>query len=181
MPRRMPCSGNCGKIVDAGGCSAAEPNSGLRMCLECRKARNGNGCSEAECIKPARKRGLCSTHYNKATGHYIGAVAKDPERERARLRLKTHRRKDWARLTDVTPEYEQELRRKVSRCPICQVKMTDEPYLPHSKETDHIVPRNAGGTHTMGNLRVICRECNLARPDDGSDYFGPITLWAGVS
>jgi hypothetical protein len=131
-------------------------------------------------MKPARKRGLCSTHYNKATGYYIGTVPKDPDRERARLRLKSHRRHDRERLTDITPEYEMALRVKAKRCPLCDVKMLDEPYLPASKELDHIVPQGAGGTHTVGNVRIICRTCNLARPWDGSDYSGPVTLWAQV-
>lgn len=121
---------------------------------------------------------MCRKHYNKAKGYFIGDMPRDPERERARLRIKTHRRKDWSRLTDITPEYEVSLRAKAKRCPICTVKLTDAPYLPHSKELDHIIPRCAGGTHTIGNVRIICRSCNLARPDDGSDYAGPVTLWA---
>lgn len=145
-----------------------------------RSAERRPECSEG-CGKPARVRGMCRTHYNKATGHYIGAVAKDPERERARLRIKTHRRKDWSRLTDITPEYEMALRAKAKRCPLCEVKLTDEPYLPNSKELDHIVPRNVGGTHTIGNVRMICRHCNITRPWDGSDYTGPVTLWAEVA
>lgn len=111
-------------------------------------------------------------------GNYIGDVAKDPQRERARLRIKTYRRRDWSRLTDITPEFEIALRAKAKRCPLCRVILTDVPFLPHSKELDHIVPRVAGGTHTMGNVRIICRQCNQGRPWDGSDYAGPVTLWA---
>lgn len=106
---------------------------------------------------------------------------KDPERERARQRIKTYRRRDWARLTDITPEYEMGLRAKAKRCPLCRVKLTDKPYLPHSKELDHIIPKGAGGTHTIGNVRIICRTCNITRPKDGSDYTGPVTLWAEVA
>lgn len=121
---------------------------------------------------------MCNTHYNKASGHYIGNMPKDPDRERARLRIKTYRRKDWSRYTDITPEYELRLRIRARRCPMCAVSMVDEPYLPNSKELDHIVPRGVGGTHTSGNVRIICRDCNLRRPKDGSDYTGPVTLWA---
>lgn len=126
---------------------------------------------------------MCTTHYNKARGYYIGDVPKDPDRERARLRIKTHRRKDWSRLTDITPEYEMDLRAKAKRCPMpdCGVKLINKPYQPASKELDHIVPRNVGGTHTIGNVRIICRQCNITRPKDGSDYTGPVTLWAEVA
>jgi 5-methylcytosine-specific restriction endonuclease McrA len=155
---------------------------GKSRCASCRGhgiyGANTGPCADPDCDRPSRTKGLCSTHYNKAAGHYIGAVEKDPDRERARLRVKTHRRKDWSRLTDITPEYEMGLRAKAKRCPLCKVKMTDEPYLAHSKELDHIIPQGAGGTHTIGNVRIICRACNLARPWDGSDYIGPVTLWA---
>lgn len=124
---------------------------------------------------------MCKTHYNKATGHYVGDLVRDPEIERARARIKTHRRKDWSRLTDITPEYEVQLRRATKCCTLCSVELTDEPYLPNSKELDHIVPRGVGGTHTIGNVRIICRACNLRRPHDGSDYTGPVTLWAEVA
>lgn len=65
--------------------------------------------------------------------------------------------------------------------PTCDVKLTDQPFLPNSKELDHMVPINVGGTHTIGNVRIICRRCNERRPKDGSDYVGPVTLWAEVA
>lgn len=139
----------------------------------------GKTCNDSRgCAKPARARGMCKTHYNKAHGHYVGDVAKDPARERARLRAKTYLRKAWVRDSDITPEYEMALRAKAKRCPLCRVKLTDVPYLPYSKELDHLVPLNVGGTHTIGNVRVTCRTCNGSRPKDGSDYTGPVTLWA---
>jgi len=139
----------------------------------------GDICSEPECGNARHgSDGLCKTHHNRATGNGWNTLVKDPERERSRLRLKTHRRKDWSRLTDITPEFEMGLRAKAKRCPLCAVKLVDTPYLPNSKELDHIVPRCVGGTHTAGNVRITCRACNLARPKDGSDYVGPVTLWA---
>jgi 5-methylcytosine-specific restriction endonuclease McrA len=83
-----------------------------------------------------------------------------------------------AQFDRVTAQYESQLRAKVRKCPLCSVRMTEEPKLPASKELDHIVPLNAGGTHTIGNVRIICRTCNRNRPLDGSDYAGPVTLWA---
>lgn len=139
-------------------------------------------CSENGCSKPSRRRGLCKTHYNRATGHGWESycLTKDPSRERARLRAKTYLRKATVRLTDITPEFDEALRAKAKHCPLCAAKLIDAPYLPNSKELDHIVPLNVGGTHTIGNVRIICRRCNQARPWDGSDYSGPVTLWAQV-
>lgn len=124
---------------------------------------------------------MCKTHYNKATGHYIGAMTKDPDRQRARLRSKTYLRKAQTRVTDITPEYDIAIRAKAKRCPLCTVVLIDEPYQPASKELDHIVPLGRGGTHTIGNVRILCRLCNLGRPKSGLDYVGPVTLWAEVA
>lgn len=32
---------------------------------------------------------------------------------------------------------------------------------------DHIFPRSSGGTHSLSNLRTLCRSCNSARPVSG--------------
>jgi 5-methylcytosine-specific restriction endonuclease McrA len=113
-----------------------------------------------------------------------------------RAALKATRARDKARMrqgirrikteSDITPQQEAAMRRKVRKCPMpgCGVWMTSRPCLPNSKELDHILPINQGGTHTHGNVRIICRECNQRRPKDGSDYLGTFTLWAqapGVS
>lgn len=70
------------------------------------------------------------------------------------------------------------MRKRARTCPLCKVRLTAKPGLPNSKHLDHIIPIAAGGTHTHGNVRIICRTCNLGRPKDGSDYSGPVTLWA---
>lgn len=81
---------------------------------------------------------------------------------------------------DVTPSVERELRRRSRTCPICECAMTDDPHHPNSKQLDHIHPIGAGGTHTVGNVRIICARCNQSRPHDGSDWTGQSTLWAAT-
>jgi 5-methylcytosine-specific restriction endonuclease McrA len=140
-------------------------------------------CSETDCDKPSRCRGRCKAHYSRWFYGPDGpgdAASRDgdPEKRKARERAKTHLRKAVGRYTDLTPEDERRLRDKAKRCPLCTVQLVAEPYLPASKELDHMVPLGVGGTHTHGNVRIICRACNLARPKDGSDYAGPVTLWA---
>ncbi len=93
-------------------------------------------------------------------------------------RWKNHKRRTALRETDITFEQERELYRRTRKCPLCGVFMTGKAFRPNSKELDHIVPRCMGGTHTHGNVRIICRACNLKRPKDGSDYTGMVTLWA---
>lgn len=101
---------------------------------------------------------------------------KDPEMARARRRNRDHLKR--VEVSDVTAAQELAMRKRARKCPLCGVRMTSKPHLPSSKELDHILPVNQGGTHTHGNVRIICRRCNQARPKDGSDYLGPLTLWA---
>lgn len=90
-------------------------------------------------------------------------------RKRARESRKVSKRRTVQRFTDITAAYERDLRSRTHRCLLCCTWMTSEPGHPNSKQLDHIVPICIGGTHTMGNVRIICRTCNLTRPKDGSD------------
>lgn len=133
-------------------------------------------CAEPNCAERARSKGLCLNHYRQGNrGRWSDG---NPERRKARERAKTHRRRAVGRYGDVTSDHDRQLRVKAKRCPLCAIRMGDQPYLPTSKELDHIVPLGVGGTHTIGNVRIICRACNLKRPKDGSDYIGPVTLFA---
>lgn len=154
-------------------------------CANLARSRPAVQCIEAGCGKPSRTRGRCKNHYSSWYYSPEGPGADknrdgNPLLRKARGRAATHRRKTAGRYGDVTPAYEQALRDKAKCCPLCRVRLIVQPYQPASKELDHIVPLGVGGTHTIGNVRIICRSCNLKRPKDGSDYFGPVTLWAQV-
>lgn len=104
----------------------------------------------------------------------------DPRR-RAYRSIQGARRRAAKRMVDVTPEYEVMLRASRKRCPKCRCSLTDEAGKPNSKHIDHIVPLAHGGTHTVGNIRVLCARCNLSRRDDVADLVGfQTTLWAQV-
>lgn len=160
-------------------CDRVRPH-GQRFCSwECRIADGQSRravCAHEGCDGSTHAQGLCRTHYKKTYGAHwrSGSV----ESRKARDRIKTYRRKSMVAAGDFTVADDIALRRRTKRCPLCHVRLIDEPYLPASKELDHIVPRGIGGTHTHGNVRIICRACNLARPKDGSDYTGPVTLFA---
>lgn len=47
-------------------------------------------------------------------------------------------------------------------CPICRRPFDwTRSLTPRSPEVDHIKPHALGGTDTLDNVRVICRECNV--------------------
>jgi hypothetical protein len=95
---------------------------------------------------------------------------------RARRRNRDHLKR--VALSDITAGQELAMRKRTRKCKLCGVFMTSKPGRPNSKHLDHIVPVNIGGTHTHGNVRITCQACNVRRPKDGSDYSGPVTLWA---
>ena len=131
-----------------------------RNCSECRQPFIARRSTTLRCSDECSKR-----HRSKST---------------PRTRNKRHKRRAIERYSDITPAYEAMLRSKTRKCRICGTYLTSKPDRPNSKHLDHIIPINVGGTHTIGNVRIICRTCNLARPKDGTDYTGPITLWAQV-
>jgi hypothetical protein len=94
---------------------------------------------------------------------------RDVEKARARSRRHTHLRKALTRRFDLPVQEERRMRAAANRCPLCRVRLIDWPYQPASKELDHIVPLNVGDAHSIFNVRIICRSCNLRRPKDGSD------------
>jgi hypothetical protein len=98
---------------------------------------------------------------------------------RAAVLNRNHYRRAAAADTDVTEADIARLKRRI-RCPLCRRVMNDINRDPLQRTIDHIVPVNgrAGGTHTVGNLRCVCRSCNTRRPHDGSDFVGQLSLGA---
>lgn len=79
---------------------------------------------------------------------------------------------------DLTRSFAAKLRQAATHCsvPTCRAELIDVPYQPNSREIDHIVPLEYGGTHTRDNVRVVCRWCNQARCFDarhGVDTLSP--------
>lgn len=59
-------------------------------------------------------------------------------------------------------------RDSVDGIPICQICLK-EIFDLSELHIDHILPLVAGGKDTPENVRVVCSECNLNRPQDGRD------------
>jgi hypothetical protein len=148
-------------------------------CKRCKIARaNPEQRATASRRYYERKLALDPNHWRKATRAWRKA---NPERWGVVARNNAHKRRLRKQpFCDVTADHLQELLAHAKRCPLCKTEFGAIPQQPDSPEIDHIFPLAAGGTHTMGNLRVICRDCNLRRPKDGSDVVGQTTLWASV-
>lgn len=196
MPRRpdLPCA-RCGDLLWRGRGSLPE---GQAVCHSCRRKqpqpcitcgvtfkprrRDQRACSN-ECRQRTVTPGVCDgcgelTERGRSwNGRFCAECAR--ARTQARGSRKRVVRRAAERFTDITTAFESQMRRRARQCPMCSVWMTDSPGLPSSKHLDHIIPIHVGGTHTIGNVRIICRTCNLSRPKDGSDLDGyQPTLWA---
>lgn len=194
--KKVPCAAGCGRL-----CWPDDDGQPMRICRPCRSVKclstrvcpvcsaafagKAKTCSyrcgqlQRQDIGPCDDCGKQTLRQRNRSGRFCAGCL--PQRIRARHRLKNHKRRvRGATAGDVTPEYERTLRRKAKRCPMpgCGIRLIDEPGRSNSKELDHIIPVNIGGTHTIGNVRIICRTCNNKRPSDGSDFTGQPTLWS---
>lgn len=160
---RIYCSLQCTKAADSD--SKIKPPVAVKECAKCGIPffSLGHGHSRRTCSDRCKD----DLKAEQARNRY------DPAKERVRYSRRSGLR---AVQTDLTPEYVARLY-AARTCPLCAVRLTRQPG-PAQAQLDHIVPLNVGGTHTVGNVRVICRTCNLTRPRDGSDHDGQTTIWA---
>lgn len=84
-------------------------------------------------------------------------------------RQRNHKRRAKYKETDITFEWIWELHENTPNCVLCGVELTEGNDKDSSRHLDHIVLLSLDGTHTMDNVRYICKKCNLKRPKDGSD------------
>ncbi len=155
-------------------CSAPIPETGHSRTPR----RRTRQCSSACAVKarraapgPCTDCGVITSKHKTSAGRFCETCAAEKLRDHAVN--KNHRRRvaTQVQFHDITGRDVRAMKRAATHCPIpgCGVEMVDAPYLPASKELDHKVPINVGGTHTRDNVRIICRGCNRARPLDGSD------------
>lgn len=172
--RGDPCS-NCGKPTTPHRKTCSEACARERQAVQFRRLS-----SMPNHLRPLGQCDDCGKHTTRhvtAYGRFCKPCA--GARKRARESRKVSKRRTAQRFTDITAAFERELRRRIRRCILCSTWMTSKPGKPNSKQLDHIIPIVLGGTHTIGNVRIICRTCNLSRPKDGSDLDGhQPTLWA---
>jgi hypothetical protein len=151
----------------------------LKPCRDCGKQRHALGRSR--CADCGRTHERARHHQRYADPTYR---AEQNARTRAWHQLHPearrnarYRRRAVMRASDVSTRDLAALIADQRECAICCVRLSDEAHLPTSKQVDHIIPICVGGTHALDNLRIVCAHCNLTRPRDASDVFGPVSLW----
>lgn len=135
-----------------------------------------------------RQCGWCGTTFTTRYERQQWCSTRCRERQRSRTAVRqAHSRNQQARrhrakgrLSDLTASDVAQVMASRTYCPLCKRRMVVGHGSPRSKQLDHVIPLAVGGTHTLGNVRVICRDCNLRRPKDGSDVVGQVPLWGVV-
>jgi 5-methylcytosine-specific restriction endonuclease McrA len=152
---------------------ATQTQSRTKVCNKCHKRKP----REAFYRRTESKDGLqhrckeCMRKYQSARARrkrYLATLGPSPE-DKAEFVNQLHLRRARQQHTDITSEWMIELWRSTTTCPLCQRKLANRPGHERSRNLDHIVPIARGGKHMRSNVRIICRECNLKRPYDGSD------------
>jgi 5-methylcytosine-specific restriction endonuclease McrA len=98
---------------------------------------------------------------------YRPLTAAEKARKKSNRQNKSHRKRSMNRHTDITTRWLYKFRMRAKVCALCNIDLENV-----QRHVDHIIPLGAGGTHTRDNVRVLCSDCNLKRPKDGSDVHG---------
>lgn len=128
-------------------------------------------CSEPDCKRGVRARGLCSTHYNRT--YHPGSqklYPAKPETRRAALHRKNVKRRIATRGAAEVFDHREIFERDRWRCGICGRRVDRRLQHPHprSASLDHIVPLSEDPTgHTRANVRLAHLDCNVRRSNKG--------------
>lgn len=83
----------------------------------------------------------------------------------------SHKRRTVTKQGDVTTIQLKELLDNSTHCFYC-----NNPLVPNEIHVDHYIPLHQGGLHTISNLRITCRKCNLQKgkkmPEEFLKYAG---------
>lgn len=145
-------------------CKRCRWNGWLReggRCPGCSRIKNARWRAahpEADRAKNARWR---RAHPEKITSKNLRWRQANREKVRARERAAWANRLEWLRSGDVTKAQLVALvERSGSRCAYCGVPVSVCVKPKRPSGFDHIVPRCAGGVHTIRNIVVCCLSCN---------------------
>lgn len=143
----------------------------LRCCSKATRDTHSKVCSERDCDRAVRARGLCVTHYNRA--HFAGSQQQWPAKpatRRAALHRKNVKRRIATRGAAEVFDYREIYERDRWVCGVCHRKVDRRLSYPHPKSAslDHIVPLSEDPNgHTRANVRCSHLDCNVRRSNKG--------------
>lgn len=126
-------------------------------------AHNPVRCSEADCDRGVRAKGLCSMHWRRKA-RADGRELPDPWNDRRRATY--HRRRAQKVTTAVEPIRPMDIyQRDMWICGLCSTPVNPDAVWPDSMSAslDHILPLSKGGSHTHENVQISHLVCNISK------------------
>lgn len=172
-PQLGKCNDCIGLVCKWDGCSTGVPRN-RSWCADHRIAiqriqsyasrdKIGTECSETECVRPVRARGVCNMHYKRIL-RSEGRLPNEPWDERRRNNY--YIRKTKMDATTAAPVILQDIiDRDGTDCALCfePVDFSLKWPAPFSKSLDHILPISRGGSHTLANCQIAHLRCNISK------------------
>lgn len=160
--RKIACA-DCGSTFEAARLDARFCS---RKCLQRWGRKNENGeCSEADCERGVRAKGLCNKHY-KAVLRADGRISTKMEWTDARREAYHKRRALKKGASTGEPVLLAEIaERDAWMCGLCAEAVDPELTWPDplSKSLDHVMPLTRGGAHDPSNVQLAHLRCNTAK------------------
>lgn len=156
------------RCIECGQAFGSKRDDALTCSSRCGNARRDRlgeiRCSEPDCLRGVRAKGLCSMHWKRA-GRLAGTILSEPWNER--------RRANWHKryaLTRGAPDAEAFDCRDVYErdgwtCGICATPVDKSLVWPHplSVSLDHVLPVSRGGAHAPENAQCAHLACNVRK------------------
>ena len=110
--------------------------------------------NKEECIEYQKK----YRAYNKERIRDYGKMYRATEQGKTVKRNSDHKRRTLTKNGDVTVQQLKELYLTAKNCYWCNTKLNK-----NNTHLDHLMPLSKGGEHTLSNLVISCRKCNLSK------------------
>lgn len=164
------CDDCVGLVCKADGCHASVPRD-RKWCASCKaelrrlapKDNFAAECSDPNCARPVRARGVCDMHYKRIM-RAEGRMKASPWDERRRMHDQARRARKMAAFVEVV-SVEVVAERDGYQCGICAGSVDMQ--LPHpdplSRSLDHVIPLSRGGKHSYLNTQLAHLRCNVSK------------------
>ena len=110
--------------------------------------------NKEECIEYQKK----YRAYNKERIRDYWKMYRATEQGKTVKRNSNHKRRTLTKNGDVTVQQLKELYLTAKNCYWCNTKLNK-----NNTHLDHLMPLSKGGEHTLSNLVISCRKCNLSK------------------
>ena len=135
-----------------------------RKCTRCLRDSHSRPCSEPDCERPVRARGVCSMHYKRLM-RASGAWEPEPWSDRRRNNYHARRALKAGSSSGEPFANSDVFERDGWVCGLCSEPVSPDVAYPDplSASLDHVVPLSLGGAHSLENVQLAHLSCNVRK------------------